>query len=239
MKGSISDILKMVIDNPKPIIFIDTCALLDIVRAPIREDIPAENISTSIDLYNSKNIWLIASEIVTTEWNENVVEVERTTLNTIKNLHKNLLIFKNSVKNSPTPSKWNYNYEITSFDIEKVLKQVSSKLKGKLNTIKIDADCTHKAGMRVIKGLAPSNKGKSEFKDCAIIEHYLELALRLKANSFKNKLIFVTSNKNDYGTPYDIKEPLKTEFSDNKIHYVNNFMEAIKSISSPKGSASI
>ena len=230
MKGSISDILKIVIDNPKPVIFIDTCALLDIVRAPIREDIPAENIAASIDLYNSKDIWLIASEIVTTEWNDNVAEVERTTLNTIKSLHKNLLIFKNSVKNSPTPKKWNYNYDITSFDIEKVLKQISSKLIGKLNIINIDADCNNKAAVRVIKGIAPSKKGKSEFKDCAIIEHYLELASRLKANSFKNKLIFITSNKNDYGTPFEIREPLEAEFSDNKILYVNSIMEAIKRI---------
>lgn len=78
---------------------------------------------------------------------------------------------------------------------------------------------------------APSDWGKSESKDCVIVEHYLKLAALLRQSRFTKAIIFITSNKKDYGSALILKPPLNIEFETQNILYCNNFRWAVNQAS--------
>jgi hypothetical protein len=53
MSYSIDDVVNRILANPKPVILFDTCALLDIVRSVIRDNISPEVISAASTLTSS------------------------------------------------------------------------------------------------------------------------------------------------------------------------------------------
>lgn len=228
MSVDIDTILSSISADPKPVIFFDTCTLLDIVRSATRKDIHSEIVSsatTLISLFDDK--WLLATEVVNKEWQNNIDNVEREVRNAISNLHNNALMFQETLKYSPSVDKWDYSKDFKSYKLEKELRSVSDNLRKSLILIKDDENCILRANKRVVNGIAPASKGKAEFKDCSIIEHYLELSRKLKSLNFVYPVFFVSSNKNDFGTEYDIKEPLKTDFENTNLKYLNNLKECL------------
>lgn len=221
MVKSIDTIIAEILNAPKPVVLFDTCALLDVIRSAQRESIRPQVISSASSLITSGGKWLISSEVVDSEWKDNVEFVEIDTRNALRNLHKRALIFKEAVEHTPNAPQWDCNH-IASYKLEEKLRSVSDRLRGSLHLIGIDSDCVQKASNRVVRSIAPASRGKSEFKDCLIVEHYIALAKRLKGGGFSCPIIFVSSNKSDFGSPYDIKEPLRTEFSDVSIQYVDD-----------------
>lgn len=228
MSYSIDAVVNRILANPKPVILFDTCALLDIVRSAVRDNISPEIISAASKLSSSDDNWLISSEVVDTEWENNIEIVETDTRNSVKNLHKRALVFKEALDHSTSPEKWTYPKHFTSYDLERNLKSISNELRESLILIESDSTCIQRASNRVIQCIAPASKGKSEFKDCLIVEHYIELGNRLKAGGFSNSIIFISSNKSDFGSPYDIREPIKTEFSNANIEYIGDIKSAIR-----------
>ncbi len=89
-----------------------------------------------------------------------------------------------------------------------------------------DDECDRKAHDRVECNHAPLTRGKSESKDCLIIEHYLKLVNNLRESSFSKNIVFITSNTTDFGKPQT--PPLDTQFDSNNIIYCNNFQWAIQ-----------
>ena len=45
---NIEEVAKQIFDDPVPVLFIDTCAALDVIRAPARKDIQTNVISAAI-----------------------------------------------------------------------------------------------------------------------------------------------------------------------------------------------
>ncbi|HHU3404968.1 TPA: PIN domain-containing protein [Escherichia coli] len=227
MSYSIDAVVNMILANPKPVILFDTCALLDIVRSVDRDNISPEIISAASTLTSSDDNWLVSSKVVDTEWANNIEIVETATRNSVKNLHKRALAFKEALIHSTLADKLTYTKSFTSYDLEQNLKSISNDLRESLTLIESDVTCIQRASNRVIQCIAPASKGKSEYKDCLIIEHYIELGNRLKAAGFSNSIIFISSNKSDFGSPYDIREPIKTEFSNANITYIGDIKSAI------------
>ena len=91
-----------------------------------------------------------------------------------------------------------------------------------------DSECDRKAHDRVERDQAPAKRGKSESKDCLIVEHYIKLVKTLRESSFERKIVFVTSNKTDFGSPSAPNPPLDTQFSSHSITYCNNFGWALQ-----------
>jgi hypothetical protein len=228
---SIVDTASKICQDIKPVLLLDTCALLDIVRTPVRENIPAEIVSSAIKLISTRQeVWLIACEVIDTEWKKHIDEVAISTANDIKNLHKRVKLFEDVVNCSPISPKWSYVKPVTSYDLEIELRKISVNFLNSLEFIKPDADCTVKASTRLINAVAPASKGKDEFKDCLIIEHYLKLSSQLRKMGFSEKIIFVSSNKNDFGNPYGLAPPLDSEFSIVGLDYVSNLHDAAKKV---------
>jgi hypothetical protein len=78
------------------------------------------------------------------------------------------------------------------------------------------------AGQRVIRGHPPASKGKQEYKDCEIFEHYLALARALRSSDFEPSLHFVSSNTNDYGSPGQLDATLDADLQSVRLTFVTD-----------------
>ena len=94
----------------------------------------------------------------------------------------------------------------------------------------MDSECAMNAHNRVIRNQAPSQKGKSESKDCLIIEHYIKLATKLRNQSFDKNIVFISSNTSDFGDVQNLKAPLDTQFKNVSMNYCNNFKWALQEL---------
>ncbi|ELI6430218.1 DUF4935 domain-containing protein [Vibrio harveyi] len=230
MSVELNELVKQILTSPKPVIIFDTCSLLDIIRVAGRDNISSDIVSSALELIASNDIWLLASDIVSVEWNKNVDAVEQETKNKIKNTHKHALMFKESLDKSALVNKWSYSNYMTSYNLESELKRTSLQLLNKLTLIDQDKECVMRATQRVIHGQPPSTKGKSEFKDCLIFEHCMELGKKLKKSGFTNKILFVSSNSSDFGSPFDKTAPLYLDFQNANIMYIGDIKTAINFI---------
>lgn len=233
-KPTIDDIISTILHQPAPVIFLDTCIILDIVRVLHREGIDKGIIKSAKDLIvrskdESEKIWLITSEIVETEWNDNIDIVVEDLEKEIRRLKNNMLRLESILKDVFPGTNIIYP-DIAAYSLDDYLRSLSEKLLKSSIIFLNDQECLLKSTDRVFGNMAPASKGKSEPKDCMIIEHYIKISKHLRENSFREKRIFITSNKNDYGSPSDIKEPLNNEFDNVGLSYVNNMAWAISMI---------
>ncbi len=207
---------------------------MDIIRVLYREEVNKNIIKSAKDLIlrseeRTIKIWMLTSEIVESEWHDNIDAVIRESISELKKTQKNLLRLE-SVLEDIFPGI-NISYpDIMGYSLDTHLRNLSQNLLKYSISFSNDEKCLSKSTMRIIKNKAPASKGKSEAKDCMIIEHYLKISESLHENNFSEKCIFITSNTNDYGKPDKIKEPLKDEFDRVGLKYVHNLEWAISMI---------
>jgi len=78
---SSTELSEIIISAPAPVLFLDTCIILDIIRSPFRDNISTNEISASLELINKSqlnnpSVWLVTNQIVYTEWKENIETVK-------------------------------------------------------------------------------------------------------------------------------------------------------------------
>lgn len=202
---SSSDISLRIINNPAPVLFLDTCIFLDILRASYREDVSVNTISAAISLITiSKNtltkVWLLTNELVSREWNDNIHTVQQ---DLEKGINKEMLIREKLIKASNIifNAEYSCGHKISSLGLSTQLRQLSHDLLHSCLIIK-EEDKHIISGMhRVYKYLPPAKQGKAEPKDCVIFETFLDIAKDIRNRGYDKKIYFVTSNSNDYGKP--------------------------------------
>ncbi|HZH03342.1 MAG TPA: hypothetical protein VEY30_06125, partial [Myxococcaceae bacterium] len=86
----------------------------------------------------------------------------------------------------------------------------------------MDTEAELRAGRRVQHGRPPSSKGKSEYSDCLIFEHYLALSRCLEAAAFPHPRYLVSSNTSDYGSPSDRNNPIVSEAQQVGLQYLTD-----------------
>ena len=93
----IDDAVAKFVEQPTPILFIDTCAILDIVRLPFREKNPTtakahlDSAKGAIQLVNTKQLQIIILPLVSTEYNEKFSKYKRTNYHVILKKYPNIL----------------------------------------------------------------------------------------------------------------------------------------------------
>src|SRR5262249_49612269 len=68
-------IVKTVIANPAPLLFLDACIFLDIVRAPLRNkasEVQSARVFLEAAQKNPKTVHLLVARPIQTEWNDNI-----------------------------------------------------------------------------------------------------------------------------------------------------------------------
>ena len=222
----IADIINDIAANPAPVLFLDTCILLDVVRAPLRSKPDevrfAQLFLTSVQ-NNPKTIHLLVPSPVQPEWDTHILERvnECTTAvnacNAVAAICGHLAL--PGVAALPAGV----------LTMPKLLRQLSHDLLAACVTIDNDGLALARAVDRIIACRHPVKQPHSKgAKDSVILEHAVETTAQLRNAGFAEICIFVSSNTGDFANPgsTNLHAQLVASFNPVKLGYAVSLADA-------------
>ncbi len=211
--------------HPAPIIFLDTCAILDIPRSFYRELASSSLIPRSLGAVRAASdappkLHLIVTEGVDGEYAKNLPE-------TLQDLQERIIHFSQVSLSLPSTAD-SSPLRSGLASIEKNLEVLTNQIHQSSRTIATEQACVSKARQRLSAGTAPGKRGSTNDADCIIIEHFLEFVAKLRALGFQGSCIFVSSNHRDFGRAPNPKTPLDSEFANLGIDYMGDIASAME-----------
>jgi hypothetical protein len=230
---SIDDVVAQILKTGAPVLFVDTCILLDIIRSTNRglRDY-AERATELLKLITATQpgCLMVVSSIIPHEWKANAQEVTNEVVRQIAKMDEQSSHFHDACEALGI----SVGFDRASY--------AGSGLAGRLhdlslqlldNSVCLDADDPSRlrAFGRVVANIPPSRKS-GEVKDCAIIEEYLAVCRGLQAAGFAKKRVFCTSNTDDYCDPgKKLHANLAVEFSNVGLVFSTNLNWAMHEVS--------
>jgi hypothetical protein len=183
----IADIVSALIGNPAPVLFLDTCILLDVVRAPIRDkakEVEFAQLILQCVQKVPKTIHLLVPSPVHIEWTKNVASGVNdstagvTACNSVSAICTLLGLpavaaLPGGVLNMPS-----------------MLRQLSADLLAACETIDHNGPAMSRAIDRIVANKHPVKQDSSKgAKDSVILEHAVETTAQLRAAAFRETCI--------------------------------------------------
>jgi hypothetical protein len=235
---SLDDIVVQIQGADLPVLFADTCILLDVIRAPLRPAQLQGCVQAAQELLQLLTIppvhcTLVVASFVPREWldhSSSEADKLRAHLARIDDAAEGLHQFCGLV--GITPPFPNSEYRLLS--LADRLHDISRRLLDASLRLDPDHDCIIRAFGRAVQHMAPSLKG-GEVKDATIIEECLEVSRRLQRVGFSPKRVFCTSNTNDYcergsSRPHP---SLANDFRSATLEFATNLPWAVNEIKKP------
>jgi hypothetical protein len=180
-----------------PVVFLDTCVLLDIVRAPLRN--AAGNVEAATELLtgatrNPPTVYLVIACPTPTEWVAHIDEALQDCENAVNSVGavSACCTFVGLPTLGPLPAGL--------ATLPDRLKTLSRNLLDASILLDKDGDALSRALDRIINALKPARKGGQGAKDAAILEHAVSLVDALLVGGFVGRRVFVSSNTGDFAT---------------------------------------
>lgn len=226
MPETIARLVDLIIHDPAPVVLLDTCALLDVIRVPHRDELQLDSIEAALSLERRaqtvpRGAWLIAAELVETEWANSCSSVVEESRREIAKLERRLDKLR-SVAKHVLPLEVIGPLDLGRLQVEEFLKTAAQALIRMASIVTPDPDSVMRARTRVTTGVAPAARGRQEYKDCEIFEHYLSLGRALRAAGFHPDLFFVSSNTKDYGSPKELPAEVAADLQSARIEFVTS-----------------
>jgi len=231
----ISDAVDIFVRQPMPILFVDTCALLDIIRLPFREKNPKTamdyfcSVKRAIELTISNRLRIVLLPNVPNEYRENFQKTKDELSRHIEGIDKNLEVLGalhgSSGNQLPVSG-------VSSLKTEKLLENICKNLIEICICISQDDTLVVKANDRVVQNIPPSRKGS--IKDCIIFEHAVKIGSLLRKKSFTDSIVFLTSNTKDYCDSGYAKQRISDELGGMNIGLCLNWSWAVRDVMSFK-----
>ena len=196
---SVDEIAGQITGANVPVLFVDTCILLDIIRSTNR-CLPnyARQALELLKLISSTPApcLLVISSIVPTEWDENAAEVTVEVTRHLAKMEEQSSHFHDACEALDVPVGFG-RASYARLGLAGKLRDLSHKILSNALCLGVDDESRSRAVARVIGRIPPSKKN-GEVKDCAIIEEYLAVCRHLNLSDFGKRRIFCTSNTSDY-----------------------------------------
>jgi len=238
--SAIAEVVANIVAADLPVLFIDTCNIVDVIRAPMRGEKLDRCIGAGQELLRLISVLpvqctLIVASPVPDEWKTHApAETD--------NLRKSLAQFDldsarlhaacGLVGIAPT-------FAITEYGrtrLADALHDLSSRLLDSASRIDPDEMCNRRAFERACKYVPPSRKG-GEVKDSVIVEEYLEVCRQLQSSGFSRKRVFCTSNTKDYCDSSKVLHAnLDGEFTAVGLSFTSSLHWSVHEIATPRKS---
>jgi len=229
---TVADAVRALCSAGKPVLVSDTCALLDLIRVPIRVD---KTTRASAILQNASNIFSLARTtppslsiaippLVPDEWRQHHHDVFSEVKRYLSKLDNMIgVVAATGISLGISTSAISFS----NLGMSDKLKNLSRELLYSGMWFDSEDDVKQRAIDRAVSYTAPATKGA--IKDCIIYEHTLELFTKLRSNSFTEKCVFITSNTNDFcekGSSIP-REPIKSELDNISATLTTNWEWAL------------
>jgi len=215
-----------------PVLLLDTCSLLDLMRDPTRETLAVEQVKAAHRLLikaesHPPELWIPIASQVLSERNDNQLKVRQEAEKAIHTLEERVLRTQQImaahglITSAIAPPLSACNFPNTAGTM--VDRYFSAGL-----PFRKPRNIADKAFARVAAHKAPSRKGH-QAKDCVVIESYLHIAKQLREQQFQYKIVFLTTNKQDYSdhaSSGKLHPDLIAEFRAVDMKYAVNFLMA-------------
>jgi hypothetical protein len=180
---------------PRPVIFIDTCTLLDIMRAPLRD--LTLTVRAAVDLRAlaaAGTVRLFVQDIVPGEWADNLPAARRDGEAGVRAFTATWQIAADLGQPAPPLPV------LPPGTLIDELEQLSHDLLMAANELEREYGGMSWAIDQVAAKRKPSS-AKGTVKDCHILGHALRLSTLLAAAAYPNSRVLVSSNRSDFAAP--------------------------------------
>lgn len=202
---SIADTVTQVAAAGVPVVFLDTCCILDVVRAPLpdRKLVGCTEAATElIAMATGKPpaCSLVVGSFVPAEWTKNAPVVLAELERRFNRMDEEADLFHKLCGHFTLTIGFG-RPQYAGSALANRLRDLSQQLLMSATVLDSHPDAVTRAYQRVaVSQRRPCRKG-GELKDCTIFEECLEVCRQLQAGGFKRKMIFCTSNTDDYCEP--------------------------------------
>lgn len=192
-----------------PVLFLDTCSILDVIRAPVRRLANCVADATRIAEFAASSpprCTIVVGSFVPAEWHTHDQDVLRSLENHLAEMDESASDFHGLCAHLGIPVPFTRPGYIAS-GLAVRLHDLSRHLLQAATVLDRDPEAKDRAFERVtVTKLRPCRRG-SELKDCQIFEECLEVGRLLRAAGFTRRLVFCSSNTSDYCDPGTIPHP--------------------------------
>jgi hypothetical protein len=200
---AIADVAVQVLAEGVPVLFLDTCSILDVIRAPVRGLMDCVEAATELHAManaSPQRCRLVVGSFVPKEWAAHDNDVFAELTKHLGKMQDQASHFHSLSGHLGLSLGFGMPQYVTS-GIAAALHDLSRKLLNTSLTIDSHHDTKSRAFDRVaVTKRRPCRKG-GELKDCTIFEECLEVCRLLQAGGFAKKMVFCTSNTDDYCAP--------------------------------------
>ena len=191
----IADIIHDITGNPAPVLFLDTCILLDIVRAPLRNkpsEIQFARLFLTALQKTPNTIHLLVASPTQREWTDHIAETENDCTIAVNSCNAVASICDHMAL---PPVAFLPAGVLT---LSTLLRNLSADLLAAAVSMDHDAAALGRAVDRIIASTHPAKPGGKGAKDSVILEHAVEATTQLRNAGFTGICLFVSSNTKDF-----------------------------------------
>ncbi|CAM5784031.1 PIN domain-containing protein [Rhizobacter fulvus] len=209
-----------------PILCVDTCTLLDVIRDITRESIRLSDAQSGFHILNAAEaggkVIVVMAEQVSRELAANAKGVYDEAELHLKNFREQAQRIHDISVEFGAAGTLATGHLIGHVGRAQV---VLNRWTAASQKVAQGTEVTDRAFNRVNAARTPARKGKDSIKDCVVIETYLETAQQLRAAGLTSKIVFASSNTKDYcgsGTSH-LQADIAADFRAHAIEYAPNF----------------
>lgn len=227
MRLTLHQAVESILERDTPILMIDTCSLLDLIRAPVRGKVNVvEGGHLLAQICDRGLVTIVVTEEIEKEYKKNKPSVLADLVKFIKSTKSNVKQIQDTLAIIGPPPR-PYDETLGCSNLEGDLERLADGLLNRSIVLTHESRLFIKGYARVTQAIPPSSHGKESTKDCVIIEHFLSLVASLKERCYLHKTVFVTSNEDDFGKAPVAEGVLARELGDLEIKYCNQLKWAL------------
>lgn len=211
----------------KPVILIDTCSILDVMRDPTRETMRIHEHQAGLALLAAAECGRLACVVahqVILEFRQHEQLVQDEANRALKKLISQIDRVNQLSAILGAPGALAFTH--LDDHVARTCKLVDRWLQ-LFVTYKPDTAVLEQAITRMNGNIAPARRGKESSKDCIIFETYLSLSSMLRAEGLTAPIVFLSSNTSEYVTEGSVlKADIATDLAQFSIEYAPNMAAA-------------
>ena len=215
-----------------PALLLDTCTILDVVRAPVRDQMGTHDIHALHTLIGravgaQPTVSFVITAQVLQEFRKHIDEVETETGDALEKASETLTAILRRMQALSPDDCIPGSVELVSLGFPERGRQLADQIVQSSSVLDDHPDDILKAYRRVTLATPPATRARQSVKDCHITESYLRLAANLRTAGFSRNMVFTSSNTKDYQQDYPSLHPtLRAEFSSACLEYSPNWSAA-------------